>query len=149
MALKACKMIRMSRCARAFPGQSHSTVVHFLLLAHVKTSSDLNQQNYMKDLYNSCMEAIELSAAPPNASNCLSAQIALAPVIVANPGNSWAITSEYVHNIVADYCMNRTTTAWLGRLAGADVYGQDNVVTMIFSLRIDYGVLGPNGVADT
>lgn len=101
------------------------------------------------DLYDNCAEAIELSAAPPNSSNPLSAQIALAPVIAANPGNFWAITSEYVHDIVASYCANKTTAAWLGRLAGADVFGQANAVTMISSLRFDYGVLGPNGVTDT
>jgi glyoxylase-like metal-dependent hydrolase (beta-lactamase superfamily II) len=106
----------------------------------------LNQQEYVTDLYNSCAEAIRLSGEPPSASNPLSAQIALAPVEAANPGNSWAIFEVYLHDDLASYCANKTISKWLGRLAGADVYGQSNALVMVESLRIDFGILGPFGV---
>lgn len=107
----------------------------------------LNQQAYVRQLYNNCAEAIRLSGAPPNASNPLSIKTALAPVESADPGNSWALFEEYIEDLVASYCANKTTAQWLGRLAGADVYGQSNAVAMVESLRIDFGILGPYGVA--
>ena len=105
-------------------------------------------QSYLKDLYNNCAEAIRLSGAPPNATNPLSVQTAFPPIQAVNPGNSWALFEFYVHDLVAGYCADRTTKKWLGRLAGADVYGLSNAVTMVESLRIDFGVLGPFGVVD-
>ena len=58
------------------------------------------QKEYVTDLYNNCAEAILLSASPPNATNPLSAQTALGPVIAANPGNSWAEFNYYSHNLI-------------------------------------------------
>ena len=107
----------------------------------------LTQQEYVTNLYDNCAEAIRLSAAPPNASNPLSVPNSLASVMAANPGNSWATFEVYVHDLVASHCANKTTAQWLGRLGGADVYGQSNAVTMTESLRIDFGILGPFGVA--
>ncbi|KAL8948321.1 MAG: hypothetical protein Q9222_005482 [Ikaeria aurantiellina] len=107
------------------------------------------QQEYITQLFDNCAEAIRLSAAPPNATNPLSVQTSLAAVQAANPGNSWALFRTYEHDVLAGWCGNKTTAAWLGRLAGADVYTQDNAITMINSLRIDFGVLGPFGVTDS
>ncbi|KAL8951869.1 MAG: hypothetical protein Q9222_002175 [Ikaeria aurantiellina] len=107
----------------------------------------LVQQEYITQLFDNCAEAIRLSAAPPNASNPLSYQPLLAPVQAANPGNLWASFSVY-DDAVAGWCGNKTTTAWLDRLAGADVYTVDNAVVMVNSLRIDYGLLEPFGVND-
>lgn len=108
----------------------------------------VSQRAYVRDLYNNCAEAIRLSGAPPNASNPLSIQTSLAAVQAANPGNSWAIFEVYIHDVLASWCANRTNVVWLGKLAGADVYGQSNAVVMIESLRDDFGELGPFSVAD-
>ena len=107
----------------------------------------LNQQEYVTQLYDNCAEGIRLSAAPPNASNPLSVQTALAAVEAADPGNTWALFDVYLHDLVGNWCANKTNAPWLGRLAGVDVYGQSNAFTMVESLRIDFGVLGPFGVA--
>ena len=106
----------------------------------------LNQQEYVTQLYDNCAEGLRLSAAPPNASNPLSVQTALAAVEAADPGNPWALFEVYLHDLVGSWCANKTNAPWLGRLAGVDVYGQSNAVTMIQSLRIDFGLLGPYGV---
>ena len=109
----------------------------------------LIQQEYVIQLYDNCAEAIRLSAAPPNASNALSVQTSLPPVEAANPENSWATFDFYARDLVASSCANKTTAAWLGKLAGADVYGQTHAVTMVSSLRIDFGLLGPFGVTNS
>ncbi|KAL8826045.1 MAG: hypothetical protein Q9170_007558 [Blastenia crenularia] len=109
----------------------------------------VNQRDYVTQLFDNCAEAINLSAAPPNASNPLSVQKLIPPVVAANPGNPWALFYVYEHESVGAWCANKTTAAWLGRLAGVDVYTQDNAVTMIDSLRIDFGILGPFGVTDS
>ena len=109
----------------------------------------LNQHEYITQLYNNCAEAIRLSGEPPSASNPLSFQTALAPVEAADPGNPWALFGVYLHDLTASWCANKTTASWLGRLAAVDVYTQANALTMIESLRIDYGVLGPYGVANS
>ena len=54
----------------------------------------------------------------------------------------------YIHDVLASCCANRTNEVWLGKLAGADVYGQSNAVVMIESLRDDFGELGPFAVTD-
>ena len=107
----------------------------------------LIQQDYVTQLYDNCAEGIRLSAAPPNATNPLSVQTALTAVEEVNPGNSWAIFEVYLHDVVGEWCANKTNAAFQGRLAGLDVFGLDNAVTMIESVRIDYGILGPYGVA--
>ncbi|KAL8870776.1 MAG: hypothetical protein Q9174_003255 [Haloplaca sp. 1 TL-2023] len=107
------------------------------------------QQEYITQLYDNCKTAILLSAARPNASNPLSIQTSLVPIETSDPGNSWATFNTYAHQVMGEWCANKTTAAWLGRLAGADVYGQSHADTMISSLRIDFGVLGPFGVMAT
>lgn len=108
----------------------------------------ITQREYVTQLYDNCAEAIRLSAAPPNASNPLSFQTALAPVQAANPDNPWAVFDVYVHSEVGSWCANKTTAAWLGRLAAVDVFVQSHASTMIESLRIDFGILEPFGVTD-
>lgn len=107
----------------------------------------VNQKEYVSDLYNNCVEAIRLSE--PNITSPVSIAKVLPPVEMANPGNSWATFKAYIEGDVASYCADKTTAAWLGRLAGADVFGMSNAVTMIESVRIDFGILGPFGVTDT
>ncbi|KAK5058902.1 hypothetical protein LTR84_011166 [Exophiala bonariae] len=105
------------------------------------------QRAYVTDLYNNCAEAIRLSAEPPSASNPLSAQTALAAIAEANPGNSWAMFDHYVADVTAEWCANKTQSQWLGRLAAVDVYIKSHAMVMVESLRIDFGLLGPFGVA--
>ncbi|KAL8715732.1 MAG: hypothetical protein Q9220_000399 [cf. Caloplaca sp. 1 TL-2023] len=107
------------------------------------------QREYITQLFDNCAEAIRLSAAPPNATNPLSVQTSLVAVEAANLGNPWALFYVYEHDVLAGWCGNKTIAAWLGRLAGVDVYTPDNAVTMINSLRIDFGLLGPFGVTDS
>ena len=106
----------------------------------------LTAREYITDLYNNAVEAILMSAQPPSGSNPLSLQTALTAVEAANPGNSWAQFDFYIDDLMADWCANKTNEKWLGRLAGADVYGQANSATMLNSVRIDWGILGPTGV---
>lgn len=106
------------------------------------------QKAYMTDLYNNCAEAIRLSAEPPSASNPLSAQTALIAVGQANPGNSWAMFDHYLSDVTAEWCANKTQSQWLGKLAAVDVYAKSHATVMIESLRLDFGVLGPFGVAN-
>ena len=119
-------------------------------LNRVGTRQDVvSQRAYVSDLYNNCAEAIRLSGASPNASNPLSVQTSLAAVQTADPGNFWAVFEVYVHDVLASWCANKTNAVWLGKLAGADVYGQSNAVAMTNSLRDDFGMLGPFGVTDS
>lgn len=107
----------------------------------------INQKEYITELYDNCAEGIRLSAAPPIASNPLSVETAFAVVKTVNPGNPWALFEDYLYDLVGKWCANKTNTAWQDRLAGLDVFGVHNAVTLIESLRIDYGILGPYGVA--
>ncbi|KAI4167371.1 MAG: hypothetical protein LQ343_007270 [Gyalolechia ehrenbergii] len=109
----------------------------------------LIQREYVTQLFDNCAEAIRLSAAPPNASNPLSVQTALGPVQAANAGNPWATFEVFLHDLTADWCANKTTAAWLGRLAGVDVFTQSNANAMVNSLRLDFGILGPFGVTES
>ena len=105
-------------------------------------------QKYVLSLRDNCANAIRLSAASPNATNPLSAQTALAGVEAADPGNSWALFGYYLNNVVGPYCADKTNAPYKGVLAGVDVFGLENAVLMIESLRIDYGLLGPYGVTN-
>ncbi|MCJ1354762.1 MAG: hypothetical protein MMC33_004751 [Icmadophila ericetorum] len=108
-------------------------------------SDVLTQKEYVNDLYKNCAAAIALSASPPNATNPISAETLIPPVIADNPGNSWAEFKIYL-NTVAAYCANTINQKWLGRLGATDVFGFENAQAMIEALRIDYDVLGPFGV---
>ena len=62
-----------------------------------------------------------------------------------DPTNPWAVFRAYL-----DACARRAASAvvpnWLSRLGGADVYTYSNAYTMVESLRIDTGQLGPFGI---
>ena len=121
---------------------------HFLggHLNVVGTRQDvLIQQEYINDLYNNCVDALLLSAAPANSSSGLSAATLLPPTQEANPGNDWAVFDVYLGTL-AEYCANVTTKKWTGRLGGADVFTPSNAQAMLNSARTDFGVLGPFGV---
>ncbi|KAL8941815.1 MAG: hypothetical protein Q9216_002015 [Gyalolechia sp. 2 TL-2023] len=103
----------------------------------------ITQQEYVTQLFDNCAQAIRLSGAPPNASNPLSVETILAPVEAANPRNSWAVFEVYLNDVITGWCANKTTEAWLDRLAGADVFTRSNAGIMVESVRIDFGILGP------
>ncbi|MGW5656641.1 MBL fold metallo-hydrolase [Streptomyces humi] len=60
-------------------------------------------------------------------------------------GNSWAIFKTFL-DAVADAAAAPVTAKYTGVLAAADVFTRDNAWTLLESLRIDAGVLGPFGV---
>lgn len=63
-----------------------------------------------------------------------------------NPGNPWALFKAYL-DAVSQRAADATLAHWRGKLGGADVFTFDSAYTMAESLRIDYGVLGPFGIA--
>jgi len=63
-----------------------------------------------------------------------------------NAGNTWALFKAYL-DAVAQRAAEATQREWRGRLGAVDVFTYDSAYTMAESLRIDYGVLGPFGVA--
>ena len=97
------------------------------------------QREYVRDLFDNCAETIRLGATE---DPVLGAANVLGPVAARNPENPWAAFDVYLE-VTARYCANRTNAKWIDRLAGSDVFQLDNAGTMIESLRIDYGVLGP------
>ncbi|KAL7795948.1 beta-lactamase-like protein [Trichoderma ceciliae] len=105
----------------------------------------VTQRDYVQDVYDNARTALLLSNSPPNATNPLSASTLLGPIKAANPGNAWAMFIGYIDTL-SRYCANVTTEKWLGKLGGADVYTLSHCETLVESLRIDYGVLGPFGV---
>lgn len=107
----------------------------------------LIQQEYIQDLYNACVSALEMSAEQGNASNALSVSVLLPPVEKANPGNSWAVFRAYL-DALAEYAANVTIDKWVDKLAGTDVFALSNANVMLESVRIDWGVLGPYGVSE-
>lgn len=103
------------------------------------------QREYVNDVFENCRQALILSGQPPNATNPISAAVILPPIKQANPGNAWALFDGYL-NAVARYCADKTTEKWLGKLGAIDVFTYSQASSVVESLRIDYGVLGPFGV---
>lgn len=103
----------------------------------------LIQKQYVLDLKANCEYALNESATN---DPLIGAGNLLPPVATLNPGNPWAEFKVYINELAA-FCANRTNEKWLGKLAAADVYQYENAETMVESLRIDYGVLGPFGAA--
>ncbi|KAI9675277.1 MAG: hypothetical protein M1817_001179 [Caeruleum heppii] len=97
------------------------------------------QKEYVTDLFNNCADTIRLSATN---DTTVGAAAVLGPVLAQNPGNQWAAFRSYLE-VTAEFCANKTNEKWLTRLAAADVFQESNAETMIESLRIDYGILGP------
>ncbi|MEU3982841.1 MBL fold metallo-hydrolase [Streptomyces sp. NPDC026672] len=60
-------------------------------------------------------------------------------------GNAWAIFKTYL-DAVAQTAAEPVANRYVGKLAGADVFTFDNAATLLESLRIDAGVLGPFGI---
>ncbi|GHH73497.1 MBL fold metallo-hydrolase [Streptomyces sulfonofaciens] len=59
-------------------------------------------------------------------------------------GNGWAIFKTYL-DAATQQAAAPVISAYLGRLAAADVFTSENAAAMINSMRIDYDVLGPFG----
>ncbi|WP_405914842.1 MBL fold metallo-hydrolase [Streptomyces sp. NBC_00728] len=59
-------------------------------------------------------------------------------------GNSWAIFKTFL-DAVADTAATPIAAKYTGILAAADVFTHDNAWTLLESLRIDTGILGPFG----
>jgi len=102
------------------------------------------QREYVHDLMDNCAAAIAESANDDDLG------VGLAPitrdVLARNPNNFWAATAVS-RDAVAERCYNVTNEKWLGgRLAAQDVFGYGHAHAMVNTLRIDYDVLGPNGV---
>lgn len=97
------------------------------------------QRDYVKDLFNNCKNAIDLTA---TADPVIGANAILGPIGGLNPGNSWAQFKGYL-DITAEYCSNKTLDKWNGKLGGADVFTFENAYKMVEHLRIDWNVLGP------
>jgi glyoxylase-like metal-dependent hydrolase (beta-lactamase superfamily II) len=62
-----------------------------------------------------------------------------------DPENTWAIFNGYL-NALTDQVADAVTPRWTDKLGGADVYTQSNAYSVIESLRIDKGQLGPFGI---
>ena len=102
------------------------------------------QRNYVRDLYANCEEAIGRTEDPQDP--VLGPAALLGRVLAVNPGNAWAAFAVYL-GAVAGVCAEVTNRKWATRLSAADVFQLDNAEAMVESLRLDYGVWGPFGVA--
>ena len=101
------------------------------------------QREYVEDLFTNCNDTITPTA---NLANpVLSPQALLLPTAENNPGNSWAHFKIYL-DVAAEACAKKTNEKWVGKMGGADVFGFENAVKMVDSLRIDWGSLGLFGV---
>ena len=60
-------------------------------------------------------------------------------------GNAWAIFKTYL-DAAAQQAADPVVAKYMGRLAAADVFTLDNAASMVNSMRIDTGVLGPFGI---
>ena len=65
----------------------------------------------------------------------------------ADPANPWAIFRSYFDGVCAEV-VDALVPRWRERLGGVDVFTDLNAFTMVESLRLDYGRLGPLGIHD-
>jgi glyoxylase-like metal-dependent hydrolase (beta-lactamase superfamily II) len=65
----------------------------------------------------------------------------------ADPANPWAIFRRYFDGVCAEVS-DALIPRWRERLGGVDVFTDLNAFTMVESLRLDYGRLGPLGIRD-
>ena len=100
------------------------------------------QREYVRDLFENCEGALVKSG---TGDGDVGLGGIAGDVLAANPGNYWALFGVYI-DAVAELCYNLTSEKWLGRLAGQDVFGFGHARKLVESLRLDYDVLGPNGV---
>ncbi|KAK3644933.1 hypothetical protein LTR56_009320 [Elasticomyces elasticus] len=112
-------------------------------LNRIGTPEDvLISQAYVKDLFNACAQAMQLSTNP---NSTLYAPTIQAAVGKAAPGNSWLVL-DTINSILSSYANNVTNEKWKGKLAGLDVYGLSNAEAMLEALLIDWGINGAFGV---
>jgi glyoxylase-like metal-dependent hydrolase (beta-lactamase superfamily II) len=112
-------------------------------LGRAGTRSDiLIAREYIHDLYDNCVAAIQESA---TSNTDVGLATIGATVMENNPGNAWAEFRVYL-DLVSDLCYNTTNEKWLGVLSAQDVYGFSHASKMVESLRLDYDVLGPLAV---
>ena len=72
----------------------------------------------------------------------------LGPVFAeSDPANPWAIFRRYFDGVCAQV-VDALVPRWRERLGGVDVFTDLNAFTMVESLRLDYGRLGPLGIHD-
>ncbi|KAK0738882.1 beta-lactamase-like protein [Schizothecium vesticola] len=101
------------------------------------------QREYVQDLFDNCADALLESGSPENPT--VDIGTISKEVLENNPSNIWAQFAVYL-DAVADLCYNKTSEKWLGKLAAQDIFGFSHARTMVSSLRLDYDILGPNGV---
>jgi glyoxylase-like metal-dependent hydrolase (beta-lactamase superfamily II) len=65
----------------------------------------------------------------------------------SDPANPWAIFRSYFDGVCAEV-VGALAPRWRERLGGVDVFTDLNAFTMVESLRLDYGRLGPLGIRD-
>jgi glyoxylase-like metal-dependent hydrolase (beta-lactamase superfamily II) len=63
----------------------------------------------------------------------------------SDPANPWAIFRRYFDGVSAEVT-EAIVPRWRDRLGGVDVFTDVNAFTMVESLRLDYGRLGPLGI---
>jgi glyoxylase-like metal-dependent hydrolase (beta-lactamase superfamily II) len=89
-------------------------------------------QEFMEELKNECERAIDT--------------FDLTPVFAdADPANPWEIFRRYFDGVCARV-EDALVPRWRERLGGVDVFTDLNAFTMVESLRLDYGRLGPLGI---
>jgi glyoxylase-like metal-dependent hydrolase (beta-lactamase superfamily II) len=109
-----------------------------LLPGHVTrigTREDVEvQREYVTDLRNTteaALSSVDLGAI-------------MAPI---DTSNNWAVFRTYL-DAVAAKAADEVIPRWVDRLGGADVFTLGNAWAMMEALRLDYGSLGPFGIAD-
>jgi len=120
---------------------AHRTVLNYswqtLIAGHLGrlgTRADVAvQQNYLADLQAGARSALTTLDPTPFFEK------------YGPTGNAWAIFKTYL-DAVADQAAGPVVTKYTGQLAAADVFTLDNAASMVNSMRIDFGVLGPFGV---
>jgi glyoxylase-like metal-dependent hydrolase (beta-lactamase superfamily II) len=142
--------------AQNIPGyiDAHSQILqydfNYYIGGHINrigTRADVKlQRQYVQDLKTNCIEAVALSGAEPNATNSISAYTIEGEVFASDPGNYWALFNAYLTDL-SEYCAKKTVPKYIDALGGTDVYTFSNAYAMLESLRIDYDILGPFGVA--
>jgi len=65
----------------------------------------------------------------------------------ADPANPWAVFRRYFDGVCAEV-VEVLVPRWQERLGGVDIFTDLNAFTMVESLRLDYGRLGPLGIHD-
>jgi glyoxylase-like metal-dependent hydrolase (beta-lactamase superfamily II) len=104
-------------------------------LNRVGTRDDVAvHQEFMSDLKSECERAIDA--------------FDLALVLAeADPANPWDVLRRYLDG-VSSQVSSALVARWGARLGGVDVFTDLNALTMVESLRLDYGHLGPFGLHD-